>query len=160
MSDKISILIAEDNLSIVDSIKFWYSKKYNIVFVNNVNDAIETIKNGFVPEVALIDWKLKSDKASDETERLRLKESESFDLIKYIQDEAGGKCRTVLMPSLDYAPAKWFFRGAESWGYFSKMSNLSSLEEVFDQGFLREDEIGKPMIFLPYVEPGIHNERG
>jgi CheY-like chemotaxis protein len=159
MSNKTSVLIAEDNPAIVDSLKYWFSKDYTLVFVNNINGAIEIVKNGFVPEVALVDWHLKSDPSSDEIERLRLNNNESFGLIKYLQEDTDGRCRTLLISNLEYTSAKWFIREAKAWGYFSKTSSLRSLKEVFDMGFLKDDEIGKPMIFLPYVEHSIHRER-
>lgn len=159
MSDKISVLVVEDNETMVGAMMYHFDKDFNCVFASNVSDARLYINTGFVPEVALVDWRLKPEDSPKNIERETHGKSESFDLIKFIQEDTKGRCRVILTSSIFPDRAKRVFDVSEAWGYFTKGSDLRSLKKVFDLGFLKDGEIGQPMIFLPFVDPSIKRER-
>ncbi len=147
MSDKVSMLLVDDEPLIRKSGKWLIENKgFRCIIAGNEAEAVKKIENGFIPEVALIDFLIPVGNITRERYEGELHGlTGGLRLAKFIQQETNGRCRTILVTGLmDY---RIHAQEGGVWGYCSKpVEDWDLLIEILGKGFLESSEMGKPTI--------------
>lgn len=151
MSEKVNIFIVDDNEDARDVLKEFVQRGgHSYKTASSEEDAIRMIKDGYVPESALIDVSIPEGRRG----RIGSLDSDSFGLTgglrlaKFILKEVGDMCRIIIWSGLDHY--RVHAQEAGVWGFVHKgeIPHSGILVEMLGQGFLKNHEIGKPTLHI------------
>lgn len=143
MSDKISVLVVENELDSKVMIESVLVQELNLnyVFVENIVQAIDIIKAGYIPQVAIVDLKIPKDGSIWEPGS-----EDGYDLAREIIKLEGGRTRVVITSDLKLNSFE--VQPTHAWGYFWKMNDWEVLARVALMGPLKDSEVGNTTIDL------------
>ncbi len=141
MSDKISVLVVEDESFFREEIEYRLSDE-NILraYTTSVSQAMGAMEAGFIPDVAIVDLHIPILSGADD----KIYHMDGYELSREIVEKSEGRTRVIVtsmvnLKNIEAEPSK-------AWGYFGKTGNWDLLKDAVKMGKLKDNEVGKVIV--------------